>query len=279
MLKPVIISVAFMASLAMAMPASAQRAPRGAPAVDPVPAAQAIATAAGLNCQVTEAVLLGQTQEKHNLLEAACATGPGYILEGSTPPKTFDCVLLAATAAQLRADGQEIPPGTSCNLPANQNVQAVIAGYAREASVPCEIDAGKIVGSTSEGNTVYEVGCPGADGYRIEKSSSGWSKTDCLQIVAAGANCEFTTAAEQVAGFKPKLVGSDIDDCDAQQIRLMGQNDNGQFIEVKCASGEGYVTRLKEDAIAQVYPCAIAQRVGGGCTLTPVAAASEQQQQ
>jgi len=157
-------------------------------------------------------------------------------------------------------------------------VMAVITAYAQAAGVPCTIDAGRVAGASASGATVYEVGCPGADGYRIERTAAGWAKTDCLQVMSSNAICEFTTAAEQVAGFKPKLVGSDIDDCDAQQIRLMGQNDNGQFIEVKCASGEGYVTRLKDDAIAQVYPCAVAQRVGGGCTLTPAAASTAEQQ-
>lgn len=275
MLRTLLIAVV---AISVATPALAQRSSRRAPTVDPVPAAQAIFTAAGVDCQVTEAVLLGQTPEKDSLFEAVCAAGPGYLLQSSTPPQTFDCVVLAATADKRRAAGQDVPAGTICTLPANQNTMGVIASYAQTAGVPCTIDAGKVVGASASGATVYEVGCPNADGYRIERTATGWSKTDCLQVMSSNATCEFTTAAEQATGFKSLLVGSDIDDCDPQQLRAMGQNDNGRFIEVKCASGEGYVTRIKDSVIAQVYACAVAIRIGGGCTMTPVAAATSEQQ-
>lgn len=239
--------------------------------------AQAAATAAGLSCQVSESSLLGKTDDDSDLYEVACAGGSGYIVQNSTPPQSFDCLLLAAQADKVRAEGGEVAAGTTCALPGNQNTMTVFAGYARAAGVPCEIDAAKVVGKTSAGNTVYEVGCPGADGWHIEQLAQGWKKTDCLEVMSTNLTCQFTTAEEQVAGFKPKLAGTDIDDCDAQRIHLLGQNDNGRFIEVKCASGEGYVTRMKDDAVAQVYPCALAVRIGGGCTMTPVAASSEQQ--
>lgn len=249
------------------------------PSVEEVAAsAQAAAAAANLSCQVSEAALLGKTAEKDDLYEVACQGGGGYLLQSSSPPQAFDCLLLAASAEQAKARGEEVAEGSVCSLPANQNGLGVISAYAREAGVLCQIDAGKVVGTTAEGNLVYEVGCPGTDGYRIEKNAQGWNKTDCLQVIASNATCEFTTTEEQVAGFKTMLPGTDIDDCDAQQIRLMGQNDNGRFIEVKCASGDGFVTRVKDNAIAQVYACAVAQRVGGGCTMTPVAAATTEQQ-
>ena len=82
----------------------------------------------------------------------------------------------------------------------------------------------------------------------------------------------FAELKEQVAGFNPLLVGTAIDDCVAQQIHLLAQNDTGRFIEVKCTSGEGYVAQVKDDAVNQIYPCDRAQRIGGGCTLTRVAA-------
>ncbi|RZJ16767.1 MAG: hypothetical protein EON91_11840 [Brevundimonas sp.] len=239
--------------------------------------AQGVATSAGLSCRVTEATLLGRTDDDNDLYEVACDGGVGYLLQSSTPPQTFDCLILANQAERLRAQGGEVPAGSTCALPGNQNTMAVFAGYARAAGVPCEIDAAQVVGKTPAGNTVYEVGCPGADGWHIEQAAQGWTKTDCLEVMSTNLTCQFTTAEEQAAGFKPKLVGTDIDDCDAQRIQLLGQNDNGRFIEVKCASGEGYVTRMKDEAVAQVYPCALAIRIGGGCTMTPVAASSEQQ--
>ena len=235
--------------------------------------AQAAATAGGLACQVTESSLLGQTTENDDLFEVACAGGVGYILTSATPPLTFDCVLLAAQADRIRAEGGEIAVNSTCVLPGNQNVALAIAGFAREAGIACQVDAGRALGATSEGNLVYEVGCAGADGYHIEKTAQGWNKTDCLEVMGMNLTCEFTTAAEQVAGFQPLLVDSAIDDCQAQQIGLLAQNDTGRFIEVKCASGEGYVAQVKDNAVNQVYPCALAVRIGGGCKLTAVPAA------
>lgn len=234
--------------------------------------AQAAATAGGLACQVTESSLLGQTAENDDLFEVACAGGVGYILTSATPPLTFDCVLLSAQADRIRAEGGEVAANSTCVLPGNQNVALAIAGFAREAGVPCEVDAGKALGATPEGNLVYEVGCAGADGYHIEKTAQGWNKTDCLQAMGMNMACEFTTVEEQVAGFQPLLVDTAIDDCQALQIGLLAQNDTGRFIEVKCASGDGYVAQVKDNTVNQVYPCVLAVRIGGGCKLTPVPA-------
>ena len=233
---------------------------------------QAAATAAGLSCQVSESAFLGLTNDDDELYEVACAGGAGYILTTATPPRTFDCLMLAAQAEQLRTQGGEVAANSVCALPINQNGAAVVANFARDAGVPCQVDAGKALGATPEGNLVYEVGCAGADGYHIEKTAQGWSKIDCLQIMGMNLTCQFTTPEEQVAGFNPLLVGTAIDDCDAERIQLLAQNDTGRFIEVRCTSGEGYVARVKDNAVNQVYPCSLAQRIGSGCTLTGVAA-------
>lgn len=235
-------------------------------------AAQAAAAAAGLACRLKESALLGLTSDNYDLFEIACEGGAGYILTNASPPQTFDCLVLSAQADRVRAEGGTVAANSVCSLPGNQNSAVMIAGYAREAGVPCQVDAGKALGATPEGNLVFEVGCAGADGYHIEKTAQGWSKTDCLQVTGTNLTCQFTTVQEQVAGFQPLLAGTAIDDCSASQIRLLAQNDTGRFIEVKCASGDGYVARVKDNAIGQVYPCAAAIRIGGGCTLTPVAA-------
>ena len=38
-------------------------------------------------------------------------------------------------------------------------------------------------------------------------------------------------------------------------------------------AGDGFIARVKDGSTQQVYPCATAQQVGGGCTLTPAPAA------
>ncbi len=241
---------------------------------------EAIFTAASTSCQVTEAKLLGLSADeaKVNVYEAACASAPGYILVASTPPQIVDCVVLDSQAQAARAANPEAPASPACSLPANQDIQGFLKAYATQAGVPCTVDEVKVRGQSSNGAVVYEVGCAGADGYWIEKNATGWEKTECLQVLGQSGSCQFTTPAEQAATVKSWLPGSDAAACDVQQVRLMGQNANGRFVEMTCAGAEGVIVRLNaERVVQQVYPCATAQQIGGGCKLTTTAPASTPQ--
>ena len=232
-------------------------------------AAQGFLTAANKNCQATEAKLLGQTAEKISLYEAVCATGPGYIIIGSTPPEALDCLVLASQADKKRQADPAADVGTVCTLPANDNALAVFTAYAQEAGLPCQVDQGAVVGATSDGTLVYEIGCVGVEGYHIQRSASGWEKTECLQVLVQNATCAFTTPTEQAATVKSWLAGTDAAACDVQQVRLMGQNANGRFYEASCAAGDGFIARTDAaHAVQQIYPCAGAEKIGGGCKLT-----------
>ena len=55
----------------------------------------------------------------------------------------------------------------------------------------------------------------------------------------------------------------------------MGRNANGVFYEAKCDGADGVIARLNDqNAVQQIYPCATAQQIGGGCKLTPAPAAA-----
>ena len=242
--------------------------PRELPPEEIIAEAQVQVTAAGLPCQITEAVNPGTTDSGAARYEVACAQGPGYIVDASTPPTTYDCIELIGQLENAR-ERDPAATGNVCSLPANNNALAVIGGWARTAGVTCTIDQGRAVGKNNAGGTVYEVGCNGADGYWLEREGTGWKLTECLQVMNTGSTCRFSTVAEQIAGFQPMMAGTSANDCTVQQMRLMGQNNNGRFIEVKCAAPNvGYITRIQNGAIAEVYPCASAQRIGGGCRLT-----------
>ncbi len=260
-----------------------QQRPTPAPAAPAAPtpeeikaAAQAQVAAAGLDCQVSEAISPGVTAEQVRIFEAACASGPGYIVVGSTPPQTFNCLELAGSAATARRLDPAADVGQQCVLPGNQNGLALISDWARSQGVACTIDEAIAIGKSDDNNVVYEVGCAGADGYWLEKVGTGWKLQDCLQVASVGGTCRFTTPEEQAQGFTAKLAGTDAASCDVSQVRLMGSNANGRFYEAKCsAEGEGYIARVSNEGVTQqVYPCATAQRIGGGCTLTPAPAAA-----
>ncbi len=258
------------------------RATRNRPAPAPVvptpeeikAAAQALVVATGAACQVTEAAQPGMNAEQQKIYEAACSEGPGLILIESVPPQSFDCLELAGTAYTARLRDPAADVGQQCALPANQNGLAVIGGWARTAGVSCTVDQAVAIGKSDADNIVYEIGCAGVDGYWLERVGTGWDLKDCLQVNSTGGACRFTTAQEQADGFEPKLAGTDAAACDVTQVRLMGSNANGRFFEAKCAAeGEGYIARINNEGVTQqIYPCATAQRIGGGCRFTPAPA-------
>jgi hypothetical protein len=257
-----------------------QRQQRGRQPAAPTPeqvkaSAQVLATATNSGCTVAEATFRGESPEKQSVYEATCTTGPGFILIGSTPPQAADCVLLSGQADITRSRDPLADVGTQCEMEANKNVLAVISGYATQAGVACTVDQGSSVGKSGEGNVIYEIGCAGTDGYWLEKTATGWTTTECLKLVSRSATCKYTTPVEQAATLKKWFEGSAAAPCDVAQARFMGSNANGSFYEAKCAAGDGLIARFDTAmAVQQVYPCAEAQRIGGGCTLTVVPAAA-----
>lgn len=231
--------------------------------------AEAILAAGSQSCSIGESKLLGLSPEQTKIYEVTCASAPGYILVASTPPQIVDCVVLDNQAQAARAANPEAATGPTCSLAGNQDIQGFLKAYATQAGVPCTVDEAKVRGQAGNGAIVYEIGCTGVDGYWIEKSATGWEKTECLQVVSQSGTCAFTTPAEQAATVKSWLTGSEAAACDVQQVRLMGQNANGRFIEMTCAGADGVIIRQNaEHAVQQVYPCATAQQIGGGCKLT-----------
>lgn len=238
-------------------------------------AAQEQATAAGLTCQVTQAVNLGRNGEGQTAYEAACSEGPGYILVSSTPPQVTSCLEVYSTVRQAREANPAGAVGIECKIPQNATVLPFFAGYAAQAGVACQVDDAIAVGKDANRALIIEVGCVGQDGYRIAKNGEAWTSVSCLEIVSApNGSCRFTTPQEQAATVKTWLSNSDAASCDVQQARYMGRNSNGVFYEAKCAAGDGLVARVDNaKAVQQIYPCATAQQIGGGCTLTPAAPA------
>lgn len=252
-----------------------ERAP-AAPTPEQIQAtAQEQATLANTNCQVSEAKLLGQTEAKTTVYEVACAAGPGFIIESKTPPAATSCILLAHTAETLRARDPAADPGPQCTIAANTDTQKFLREYAAQAGVACTVDQVKILGQSNDGGVMYEAGCSDGAGFWLKQLNNAWSKTPCIQVLAESGTCAFTTTAENAAYVKTLLAGSEAASCNVTEARLMGRNANGTFYEAKCDGADGVIARLNaENAVQQVYPCATAQAIGGGCKLTTAPAAA-----
>jgi hypothetical protein len=243
-------------------------------------AAQALLTAAGVDCQVAEATLLGVTAERHSTYEAVCTGGPGYFVVGSTPPQTFNCVELAGQAETSRLRDPAADVGQQCTLPANLDPLPLLSTYAREAGIDCTVDQASAVGKNAAGDLIYEIGCADRDGYWLEKAAGDWKKTPCWELALREAACRYSTNAESLGAWKTILAGTDAAACDVQAARRAGRDAEGLIVyEVKCGAGDGYLARVGEALTAQrVHPCAEAAHIGGGCALTaaPAATAAEE---
>lgn len=252
-----------------------QQPPAAPSAEEIISAAQSHLTAAGVDCQVTEAVNPGMNADQAQVFEAACASAPGYILLASTPPQVYNCLELAGQAETARLRDPNAVPGQQCALPANQNGLAVIGGYAHDAGLACTAEQAAAIGTGPAGGLVYEVSCAEGPGYWLEKVETGWKTTPCWDQALSPTTCRYTSAAKALASWQGVLAGSPAADCDVQQGRRVGQDAQGLTVyEIKCAVGDGYFVRIDADWKAQKFdPCATSQHIGGGCTLTPAPAA------
>jgi hypothetical protein len=239
-------------------------------------ASQSEMNTANVECRVVDAALLGYNSDQQGVYEVSCGSGMGYVVAASAPPAVTDCVTLSSRADMARAQDPAAPPALQCKLASNNNLTGMVASYARQAGVSCAVDQAAMVGTSVAGNAVYEIGCPGTEGYWVEKTSAGWTTTPCLKVAATGTTCRFTTDGESVTSAKTWLAGTPASACDVTDVRYMGANAAGAFYETKCGSGDGYVARLDNAmAVQQVYPCAEAAAIGGGCKLAATATARQ----
>lgn len=228
-----------------------------------------LAATAAPSCQPTDGALLGAREDGVRLYEIACATGPGYVIEATAEgPKAHDCVMQWSFGVLAREADPAANTGLQCSLPGNQNPTEVIAGYGRELGLTCEVDQ-----AVATAIDVYEIGCAGRDGWRLEKNASGWQSTECWQFaLRTDGVCRYTTPEESAAEWPKLVAGSDVAACQVQDVAWMGDNaERGSFFELKCSSGEGVIVRFKDGAAQQTYSCIDAPQIfRKPCSLTTV---------
>ena len=241
--------------------------------------AKEAAATAGLPCNVTNAEFRGITNaDQRKVYELVCENDFGYMLvtgNETTPATKLSCIEVAATRARALAANPESDPGPGCSIAGNDNFLSVLASYGTQAGLPCAVNEGNVIGRKGE-NLVFEVGCEGAQGYRINRTETGWEADDCLTLASTNITCAYTTKDELIATVKGWMAGSDAASCDVTDTRYMGRNANGVFIEAACNGADGVIFRMDDAKVVQmVYPCAEAALIGGGCALTPGAPRGE----
>jgi hypothetical protein len=289
--------LAALIAMVMAPAAFAQRLPNGG--APPKPAAvsadlrkqgmadaPALVTAANLNCQVSDARMIGKVPPDKktgslgsSLYEVACGQGMGYLIQTSGTggaPSAFSCV-----EANNPAD-PATKPANPCVLPGNADPLSTLGPLLTKAKVSCTPDKVRGIGQTKTA-TLIEVSCPGGSGYIITGSapldaSKDASAVNCLAYDAAEGNvkCILNPPAARLAvvDHYAQLANNG---CTVKDKRFVGLfKDGTEGYEVSCADGKGYIYQIdSKGAVAATLDCA---KVGGStCTLTDSRAASAEQ--
>lgn len=212
--------------------------------------------AAGVQCRVVRARLVGRDENRTPMYEAACADGDAYTVIGSPTNRAFDCLALEAQA-EARRSNRRIPPVRQCGIrPARSLVQRVGA-YAVEAGLDCSVDQARSIGRTATGYQLFEVGCRGEAGAWLEQTSTGWLATDCYRVQRGGGSCHLTDAREQTATAQAWLAASpQTRDCRVIDALFLGESRLGGLYEARCADGAGFIVRRDASgATDAIFPC------------------------
>lgn len=235
--------------------------------------APAVLARSGVPCQMSDARKIGyDVKARTSYYEVACAPGGmGYVLqapaEGSVT--VFSCVEANTPAAP----GQ--PPSAPCLLPGNANPHAVLEPLLRRAGFPCAAQQARGIGQTKT-NTYLEVACRDGAGYLVVASvpfdeARPVQIQNCLMYDDAETNlrCGLGDAAGRLA-VVDRYAAQANNGCVVKGRRFVGASgDSSMFLEAACQGGDGYIYKVAASgALLDVYPCAKANHLLGGCTLT-----------
>ena len=197
--------------------------------------APAVVQGAGLNCQVSDARLIGEDKKsKTSYYEVACGTGQmGYVLqkpaEGATT--SYSCI----EANTPPAPGQ--PPSAPCMLPGNSDPKAVLQPLLKAAGADCIPEQARGIGQTKT-STYMEVACQGGGGYILLTSvpfdgAKPLQAQNCLMYDDAETNikCTFGDKAARLA-VVDKYAGQANNGCVVKDRRFVGTSkDSSTFYE------------------------------------------------
>ncbi len=237
--------------------------------------APAVAQAAGIACQVTDARFVGKmvdpkTKAATNFYEIDCDRGVGFVLQApaGVKPTAFSCV----EANSTQPDGK--PPSLPCKLPGNANALADLAPLLTKAGVACTPDAARGIGQTAK-NTFLEVSCQGGSGYVLQVDAPANPDgtavaNDCLTFDATAGNikCTLHDAAYRLA-VVDRYAAAANNGCVVKDRRYIGMSQGGSsYYEASCQDGKGYIYKVEKGQVSQTTSCEKAMALLGGCTLT-----------
>lgn len=248
-------------------------------------AAPGLVTAANLDCEVTDARLLGtsvdpKTKAKSTLYELACKDREGVVVDQTPDPKPL--VFTCLEASVPGPDGK--PSSTRCILPGNADPKAGLIPLIQKTGVACTPDQARPLGHSSTAS-VFELVCHESPGGYILQTSAP-PRTDqpvsmnpCIGYSETGnIKCILTDRATQMQ-VVDRLVAASGKPCTVKDRSFIGVAQSGKmYYEAACAEGKGYVLeQAPTGALVKAIDCIDADAIAGGCKLTDTRQAKTEQ--
>lgn len=236
-------------------------------------AAPTVVSQAGLDCQVSDARLLGADRKTKGLFyELACKGAEGFIV--GLPAKDSKFPLVVYTCLEAALAKNVVKAGDACRLPENADPKAGIAPLVAQNQPSCHMTDARAIGHTDTA-TALEVACAGGAGYTVKAAYPLSTSKPATFSPCAGLQpgmtlqCVLTDAAATNA-YVASLVARSGKPCQMRDHRYVGvgSSDGDSYYEVACQGGGGFI--LDVDAGGNVYPtpCDQADYIGGGCKLS-----------
>ena len=247
--------------------------------------APAIAQAAGLNCQIADALWLGSAgagETAQNLYEVACTGGLGYVLVNrpAQPPQVVDCLSAKTVADREEAAGTSRP--TRCQLPQNAAPWTGLQPVVQQLNRTCTINNGRAIGNLT-GGIRAEIACAEGGSLVVDAPTTGQvqpAALTCLEATSSEVTCEYTSRDQIVAGLRPLLTGPAAG-CQISDIRFRGRpvaRPANETVEIACGATGGFLLETTpQRQVVNLWSCSSAEARGLGCQLTAQAAADTQE--
>ena len=221
------------------------------------------------DCSASQVRYMG-ANENGRFFELKCATGAGQVVrvaDNGAFQQAYDC----AQAANI---------GDGCQL---SDTQAAVAAQGEQRAArlaelgrPCTVADQRVIGREGDGaqREVVEFGCSDAPlglvALFAAEGAQGSEAIDCLTAKGRSLTCQFTTE-DQIKGVLGQMLQASNRACDVSDYRIAGlmAEGDGQVIEVKCASGSGFLGEFPatRTAAGQIQTCTQAAQVGDRCEL------------
>jgi hypothetical protein len=229
----------------------------------------------GVQCTPSQVRGIGHNATA-TVFEVKCASGDGYILETSAPPRLDKPVTMNPCI------GYDPTLNVHCELTDRTAQMAVVDRLASQSGKDCTVKDRRFIGaSQASGSMFYEVSCQNGKGYVLQTSASNQFQKAiaCADADAIAGGCTLTDtrqAKTEQAGLYTQLAHKAGFQCDVSgyapfSVSLQGK----EVVELVCSNRpDGGIGVFATGAgTSVVYDCAHSELENFRCSLTKAQAA------